>query len=229
MDPVQPVTQYADMGSADPHYAGGGLGVGGGVPLDLVGLDGIKDKDLVEVYSLDYLSYPHEYNPKEFSQDYKEYNNGQEYSGHQEYNSQYTTEYSHEYAGPMSVSSVSPGSDQSYSLENSYSAYPSTPSPYPSTPSPYTPPPPSSTAYSQENPGLKMAPAKKKGGRKKNLRPPSPQILKMRREAANARERKRMNGLNDAFERLREVSRDLIIPLKSESLQIKSCALSNQK
>lgn len=46
---------------------------------------------------------------------------------------------------------------------------------------------------------------RKKGGRKKNLRPPSPLILKQRREAANARERKRMNGLNDAFERLREV------------------------
>ena len=46
---------------------------------------------------------------------------------------------------------------------------------------------------------------RKKGGRKKNLRPPSPLILKQRREAANARERKRMNGLNDAFERLRDV------------------------
>jgi Helix-loop-helix DNA-binding domain len=52
------------------------------------------------------------------------------------------------------------------------------------------------------NGGLVM---RKKGGRKKNLRPPSPLILKQRREAANARERKRMNGLNDAFERLREV------------------------
>lgn len=36
-------------------------------------------------------------------------------------------------------------------------------------------------------------------------RPPSPSVLKMRRVAANARERRRMNGLNDAFERLREV------------------------
>ena len=43
------------------------------------------------------------------------------------------------------------------------------------------------------------------GGRKKAERPPSPHILKKRRQAANARERKRMNGLNDAFERLREV------------------------
>ena len=47
---------------------------------------------------------------------------------------------------------------------------------------------------------------RKKGGRKKNLRPPSPTVMKHRREAANARERKRMNGLNDAFERLREVN-----------------------
>ena len=46
---------------------------------------------------------------------------------------------------------------------------------------------------------------KGRGGRKKNLHPPSPSILRHRRDAANARERKRMNGLNDAFERLREV------------------------
>merc|ERR1719260_742364 len=46
---------------------------------------------------------------------------------------------------------------------------------------------------------------KGRGGRKKNLHPPSPSILKHRRNMANARERKRMNGLNDAFERLREV------------------------
>ena len=46
---------------------------------------------------------------------------------------------------------------------------------------------------------------KGKGGRKKNLLPPTPAIMKHRRGMANARERKRMNGLNDAFERLREV------------------------
>lgn len=46
---------------------------------------------------------------------------------------------------------------------------------------------------------------KGRGGRKKNLHPPSPGIMRHRRDAANARERKRMNGLNDAFERLREV------------------------
>merc|ERR1719400_1474908 len=46
---------------------------------------------------------------------------------------------------------------------------------------------------------------KGRGGRKKNLHPPTPSVLRHRRDAANARERKRMNGLNDAFERLREV------------------------
>lgn len=34
---------------------------------------------------------------------------------------------------------------------------------------------------------------------------PSPQLLRMRRQAANARERRRMNNLNDAFDRLRTV------------------------
>ena len=46
---------------------------------------------------------------------------------------------------------------------------------------------------------------KGRGGRKKATRPPSPAVLKKRRLAANTRERRRMNGLNDAFERLREV------------------------
>ena len=46
---------------------------------------------------------------------------------------------------------------------------------------------------------------KGRGGRKKSTRPPSPTVLRKRRVAANARERRRMNGLNDAFERLREV------------------------
>ena len=48
-------------------------------------------------------------------------------------------------------------------------------------------------------------PKRGRGGRKKSPRPPSPTILRKRRVAANARERRRMNGLNDAFERLREV------------------------
>lgn len=44
----------------------------------------------------------------------------------------------------------------------------------------------------------------KKGGAKRSKQP-SPAILKERRLAANARERKRMNSLNTAFEALREV------------------------
>lgn len=45
-------------------------------------------------------------------------------------------------------------------------------------------------------------------GRKKGIvrdHPPSPTIMKKRRLAANARERRRMNGLNEAFDRLRQV------------------------
>lgn len=47
-----------------------------------------------------------------------------------------------------------------------------------------------------------------RGAKKKNIvreRPPSPTVLKKRRLAANARERRRMNGLNEAFDRLRQV------------------------
>ena len=57
-------------------------------------------------------------------------------------------------------------------------------------------------AYSSSLGGGKK---KGKGGRKKNLHPPTPTIMEHRRNMANARERKRMNGLNDAFERLRAV------------------------
>ena len=60
---------------------------------------------------------------------------------------------------------------------------------------------------------------KGKGGRKKSLRPPSPAVLKHRREAANARERKRMNGLNDAFERLREVVPNLTTEQKMSKIE----------
>jgi hypothetical protein len=38
-----------------------------------------------------------------------------------------------------------------------------------------------------------------------NYRPPSPAVLKHRRLAANARERRRMNSLNVAFDHLRTV------------------------
>lgn len=43
--------------------------------------------------------------------------------------------------------------------------------------------------------------------RAKSTPPPilSPSVLRKRRMAANARERRRMNGLNEAFDRLREV------------------------
>ena len=41
--------------------------------------------------------------------------------------------------------------------------------------------------------------------RRRRHRPPARDILKTRRLQANARERRRMHGLNDAFERLREV------------------------
>ncbi|KAM7342303.1 cousin of atonal [Cochliomyia hominivorax] len=45
----------------------------------------------------------------------------------------------------------------------------------------------------------------KKQSSANSMGPLSPTILKKRRQAANARERKRMNGLNEAFDRLREV------------------------
>ncbi|XP_043273907.1 basic helix-loop-helix transcription factor amos-like [Venturia canescens] len=45
----------------------------------------------------------------------------------------------------------------------------------------------------------------KRGRRRSRDVPPSPSVLKRRRLAANARERRRMNGLNDAFDKLREV------------------------
>merc|ERR1719229_1344480 len=62
-----------------------------------------------------------------------------------------------------------------------------------------------STTYPPSTSNASSSSRKGRGGRKKNLHPPSPSILRHRRDAANARERKRMNGLNDAFERLREV------------------------
>ncbi|XP_015124646.1 neurogenin-1-like [Diachasma alloeum] len=45
----------------------------------------------------------------------------------------------------------------------------------------------------------------RRGRRRSRDVPPSPGVLKRRRLAANARERRRMNGLNDAFDKLREV------------------------
>ncbi|XP_012276282.1 neurogenic differentiation factor 6-B-like [Orussus abietinus] len=45
----------------------------------------------------------------------------------------------------------------------------------------------------------------RRGRRRSRDVPPSPSVLKRRRLAANARERRRMSGLNDAFDKLREV------------------------
>lgn len=47
--------------------------------------------------------------------------------------------------------------------------------------------------------------AGKKGGANRRYKTPSPQLLRLRRKAANARERKRMNSLNVAYDRLRNV------------------------
>ncbi|CAK5086415.1 unnamed protein product [Meloidogyne enterolobii] len=43
------------------------------------------------------------------------------------------------------------------------------------------------------------------GGGSRRYKTPSPQLLRLRREAANARERRRMNHLNKAFDELRNV------------------------
>lgn len=51
----------------------------------------------------------------------------------------------------------------------------------------------------QEKKGVR---GKKKVGSREG--PPSPSVLRRRRLAANARERRRMNGLNEAFDRLRQ-------------------------
>ena len=48
-------------------------------------------------------------------------------------------------------------------------------------------------------------PERRRAGRRRNQNPPAQEVVRKRRTAANARERRRMHGLNDAFERLREV------------------------
>uniref|UniRef100_A0A914CN54 BHLH domain-containing protein n=1 Tax=Acrobeloides nanus TaxID=290746 RepID=A0A914CN54_9BILA len=60
----------------------------------------------------------------------------------------------------------------------------------------------SSSSISNETTPQKSK-TRKSGGRR--YKTPSPQILRLRRQAANARERKRMNSLNSAFEQLRTV------------------------
>ena len=54
----------------------------------------------------------------------------------------------------------------------------------------------------------------KKEIKDKSLTPPHPVVMKKRRLAANARERRRMNGLNDAFNKLRDVVPSLGVDYK---------------
>lgn len=56
-----------------------------------------------------------------------------------------------------------------------------------------------------ENKSRARVRSRKRGSSESQATPPSPNVLKKRRLAANARERRRMNGLNDAFDRLRDV------------------------
>lgn len=66
----------------------------------------------------------------------------------------------------------------------------------------------SSTQCSEERAAIKINQERKnvRGRKKVGSRdgPPSPSVLRRRRLAANARERRRMNGLNEAFDRLRQ-------------------------
>merc|ERR1712203_1269930 len=76
-----------------------------------------------------------------------------------------------------------------------------------------------STTYPPSTSNASSSSRKGRGGRKKNLHPPTPSVLRHRRDAANARERKRMNGLNDAFERLREVVPNLNTEQKMSKIE----------
>lgn len=53
--------------------------------------------------------------------------------------------------------------------------------------------------------------SKKGKGGARRYKTPSPQLLRMRRQAANARERRRMNSLNDAFDQV--LVHSFMIPL----------------
>ncbi|TRY67605.1 hypothetical protein TCAL_05185 [Tigriopus californicus] len=59
--------------------------------------------------------------------------------------------------------------------------------------------------YSQTSPRSSSTENQEKNAKKRDEKPISESTRVRRRLAANARERKRMNGLNDAFERLRGV------------------------
>ncbi|XP_065160679.1 protein lin-32-like [Atheta coriaria] len=71
-----------------------------------------------------------------------------------------------------------------------------------------------STINNNESDSTLDSSTKSGGGKRRKLgkkravlddQPPSPSVVRKRRLAANARERRRMNGLNEAFDRLREV------------------------
>ncbi|RZC37217.1 HLH domain containing protein [Asbolus verrucosus] len=64
------------------------------------------------------------------------------------------------------------------------------------------------TQFSETSPSNQDTRKNNVRGTKKSVvrdRLPSPSVMKRRRLAANARERRRMNGLNEAFDRLRQV------------------------
>lgn len=69
--------------------------------------------------------------------------------------------------------------------------------------------PPTPMSVTPSSPGMPMrrrrAHSSSSDSQQNPTRPPSPNVLRRRRLAANARERRRMNGLNEAFDRLREV------------------------
>lgn len=66
----------------------------------------------------------------------------------------------------------------------------------------------SSTQCSEDRAAIKINQERKNVRSRKKVGsrdgPPSPSVLRRRRLAANARERRRMNGLNEAFDRLRQ-------------------------
>ena len=59
--------------------------------------------------------------------------------------------------------------------------------------------------YGEYDSDVSKKPNKDSVSRKRAHKPPTFDVLKKRRVAANARERRRMDGLNEAFDRLREV------------------------
>lgn len=99
--------------------------------------------------------------------------------------------------------SLKSSSSSGTSSDDGDSEAPSSPAPGPSSWSwgaPGTTHPVLSTSPGEEKP-----PRGPQAPRKRTLKVVSKDVLRKRRLAANARERRRMNGLNDAFDRLREV------------------------